>query len=129
MKRICALLLCLLLALIGSREEARTPSYTRYVYEKGGFGGEFTIDVKDDGTFLYYEGMLSSYIGTGDWRSEGDTLILTDELFTNRFTIGDDALIWRENGSDGFLYVRTEDGDLFRREAAGENAKTEDEDR
>ena len=34
-----------------------------YEYEKEGFGGNFTIQLKEDGTFTYYEGGLSSYIG------------------------------------------------------------------
>ena len=33
-----------------------------YEYEKEGFGGNFTIQLKEDGTFTYYEGGLLSLI-------------------------------------------------------------------
>lgn len=36
-----------------------------YTYEKDGMGGDFSIYIYEDGTFTYYEGMLSSYIGIG----------------------------------------------------------------
>ena len=38
-----------------------------YIYEKEGIGGNFTIHINDDGTFLYHEGPLSSYLGIGIW--------------------------------------------------------------
>ncbi len=36
-----------------------------YVRDAGGFGGDFTITLRQDGGFKYYEGLLSSYIGSG----------------------------------------------------------------
>ena len=33
-----------------------------YRYEKEGFGGDFVITLKADGTYTFYEGYLSSYI-------------------------------------------------------------------
>lgn len=50
-----------------------------YRYEKDGVGGSFTIRLEEDGTFTYYEGSLSSYIGVGTWTLEGNTLCITDE--------------------------------------------------
>ena len=50
-----------------------------YVWEKEGFGGNFSISLFADGTFQYYEGMLSSYIGMGTWSREGDIITLTEE--------------------------------------------------
>ena len=40
-----------------------------YVYEKTGFGGEFTITLNSDGTFQYYEGAPGSPEPTASgWR-------------------------------------------------------------
>ena len=38
------------------------------------FGGSFSIQINADGTFDYYEGNLSNYIGVGEWELDGDTL-------------------------------------------------------
>ena len=63
-----------------------------YVYEKDGFGGDFIININEDGTFSYYEGALSSYIGMGKWTLEGNTLCLADDeetgdSFVNYFKV------------------------------------------
>ena len=87
-----------------------------YVWEKEGFGGDFTITLREDGTYEYYEGFLSSYIGTGTWTDEDGALILTeqggyDAVF--RFTAQDGALVYRADGSDRFIYIEAQDGDRF----------------
>ena len=79
-----------------------------YIYEKGGFGGPFfTITLRDDGSFRYYEGWLSSYIGSGGWELDGDTMTLRDDggmgIFHFRVEGGD--LIYIADGSSGFLHV------------------------
>lgn len=50
-----------------------------YLYEGEGFMGNFTITLYNDGTFTYYEGMASSYIGNGSWEQNGDSIILTED--------------------------------------------------
>ena len=47
-----------------------------FVYEKEGFGSDFTIEIKDDNTYSYYEGVLSSIIGGGKWELDGSVLCL-----------------------------------------------------
>lgn len=89
-----------------------------YVYENDGFGGDFVITLNDDGTYSYYEGSLSSYIGYGRWEFEKDFLVLSDDeemgyALVNRFLAEDDDLIFCSEGSDGFLYVDVADGDRF----------------
>lgn len=90
-----------------------------YAREKGGFGGNFCITLKADGSFGYYEGSLSSYIGTGRWSLDGDTLCLTDEGMRSAgarhyyFKVEGDALVFQRESSDGFTYVRAADGDRF----------------
>lgn len=111
-------LLCLFsLAACGQALQDSLPG--TYLYEKEGFGGglgDFSIQLYDNGTFQYYEGPLSSYIGTGDWTLEGDVLVLTDTTgysLVNRFQVDGTDLIYRTEGSSGFVYVDVADGDLF----------------
>lgn len=71
--------LLLMLSILGGCSHAvRTEDLAgkNYVYEKDSFGSDFIISLKEDGSFTYYEGALSSYIGTGEWTVEKDTLIL-----------------------------------------------------
>ena len=60
-----------------------------YGYEYEGFGGPFNINIFSDGTFMYYVGMLSSYIGHGNWEYTNGILTLTDgqdqPQFINKF--------------------------------------------
>lgn len=87
-----------------------------YLYEGKGAGSGFTITIEDDGTFSYYEGFLSSYIGYGDWRLVGDVLVLEDRSgydIINRFIVKKDHLVFVSEGSKGFLYVDVSDGEKF----------------
>lgn len=86
-----------------------------YVYEKDGAGGAFTITVEEDGTFTYYAGFLSSYIGHGAWTLEGDRLTLKDVSYdiVNHFEVKKDRLVYLSEGSSGFMYVDVSDGDVF----------------
>ncbi len=92
-----------------------------YVYEKEGFGGDFSIQLNDDGTYSYYEGYLSSLYGRGNWTLESDTLILTDgndsdendETRVNYFKQDGDDLIFIEENSHNFMHVKVADGEKF----------------
>ncbi len=87
-----------------------------FVWEKEGFGGDFTITLNADGTYRYYEGFLSSYIGVGTWTVENDTVILTEQGGQDavyRFAVQDGALVYAADGSDRFLYVDVQNGDRF----------------
>ncbi len=88
-----------------------------FVYEGEGFGGDFTITLEEDGRFHYYEGMLSSYIGHGEWELDGDILTITDEIeaygFVNRFKVTSRGLKFIAEGSDNFLYLDIADGEYF----------------
>ena len=79
MKKIClmlAVVCCLtLFAACAAPEQGFTPEDVAgkaYPYEKEGCGGAFTISLYADGTFQYYEGFLSSYIGFGTWTLDED---------------------------------------------------------
>lgn len=89
-----------------------------FVYEKDGAGGEFAIQINEDGTFSYCEGDLSSYIGTGRWILDSDILILSDDEeigypLVNRFEVQEDGLVFLSEDSSNFLYVDVADGDRF----------------
>ena len=97
-----------------------------YTYEKEGCGGEFTIEIKADGTFYYGEGLLSSHIGMGEWSYSDGMLALKEKtariidgdkmeyvVVTFNFSVEKDTLIFVENGSDNFRYVKVKDGEKF----------------
>lgn len=90
-----------------------------YIYEKEGIGGDFAIDIFEDGTFSYYEGMLSSYIGFGSWTLDGDTLLLTEreqlegQLRVNYFKVDGNDLVFLAENSSNFVYVKVADGERF----------------
>lgn len=138
MKKLCALSLAItcLASLVGCRasdavDESDICGKT-YVYENEGFGGDFTIEIKDDGTFTYYEGMLSSYIGSGNWTFADGMLTLAESVpvinsesgeagtstRTQQFSVERDALRFKEAGSDNFIYLKVKDGEKFQK--AGE---------
>ena len=89
-----------------------------YLYEGEGFGGSFTITLYEDGTFTYYEGMLSSYIALGSWKQDGDIITLTDDGhggygLVNHFRFDGETLIFVEQDSDNFVYLEIKDGERF----------------
>ena len=95
-----------------------------YFRDKGGAFGDdvpgdgFYINLKDNGTFTYYVGVLSSYIGMGEWTQEGDTLCLADHGLQDKtnyfyFQIVDGALLFQKDKSAEFAYVDVADGERF----------------
>ena len=97
-----------------------------YIYEKEGCGGDFTIEIKADGTFYYGEGVLSSHLGMGEWSYSDGMLELkektarfngtgemTDVVVTFNFSVAKNTLIFEENDSDNFRYVKVKDGEKF----------------
>lgn len=97
-----------------------------YVYEKDGCGSDFTIQIKADGTFAYYEGMLSSHIGIGEWSYSDGMLTLFEKtsrfneayeleevINPYNFSVEKDTLIFVDKGSGNFRYVKVKDGEKF----------------
>ncbi len=120
MKRVFIVLLtvmALLLSACSGQDISAAVSGKTFTWEKEGFGDDFTITLNEDGSYRYYEGFLSSYIGSGDWSVKNDTVVMTekggyDAVF--RFSVKDGDLIYRSDGSDRFIYTAVEDGDRFR---------------
>ncbi len=89
-----------------------------YLYDGEGILGSFTITLYDDKTFTYYEGMASSYLGMGTWSQEGDVVTLTDDTqsgygLINHFRLEGNDLIFIEEDSANFIYVKVRNGDEF----------------
>lgn len=100
-----------------------------YIYENEGFFSDFAITLYEDGTFIYYEGSASSYFGAGTWKQDGDTITMTDDReaglgLINRFKLIGDDLVFIEQGSSNFIYVKVKDGEKFCR--TGEAYKLQD---
>lgn len=107
-----------------AKEEEQSIAGGTYIGEEEGFGGEFTITLNEDGTFTFYEGLLSSYQGTGTWTLENEVLTLKDTRSVQEaqyhFQVEEDALVFLAEDSDAFPYVEVHDGERFTRSAAGE---------
>lgn len=126
MKKSIAVVISLMLAILfagcgSGKDYSDYVAGKTFVYEKEGFYGDFTISIKDDGTFTYYEGMASSYIGIGEWTIEQNTVTLANEVptvngsrtVTNTFEIEKGKLIWRAEGSDNFSHIKVKDRESF----------------
>ena len=114
----------LLCAVIPGEPESVTGLYR---YEGEGFGGDFTIRVFEDETYEFYEGFLSSYMGGGDWFMSGSRLYMSERngmyLF-NTFIPVEGALVFVEEESDNFPYVRVPDMGRFIKDAPGGAGET-----
>lgn len=110
-------LLCALLLFAGCAQKVSADDIAgkTYIYEKPGFGGNFTVTLDADGSSTYYEGLLSSYIGFGDWELDGDTLTVHDswngDVFNFRVEGGD--LVFMAEGSSRFMFIDVSDGEKF----------------
>ena len=96
-----------------------------YRYEGEGFGGDFTLTLSDDGSYTFYEGPLSSYMGGGHWFAERTLLYLTEENGFDLqfyFLFSDGALTYLADYSDPFPYVSVPDEGRFTRIESPEQA-------
>lgn len=88
-----------------------------YKYVGEGFGGDFTIALNADGTYTFYEGYLSSYMGMGTWTAACDAVYMNegDAGFDLSFMFGieGDSLIYLARGSDAFPCVELPDEARF----------------
>ncbi len=122
MKRFFILLLALaVIALSASCSNSDTQLQEQisgkvFIWEKEGFGGDFSISLNDDGTYSYYVGYLSSYFAVGDWTVKDGILTLNEESMPDtrfQFEVKDRELIFISDGSSDFMYVSVENGDRF----------------
>ena len=115
LSRLCAAVLAGALFLGGCANKIQPEELAgkTYQYEKDGFGGSFIIRLEEDGTFTYYEGSLSSYIGAGDWALEGETLTLQEKNRHFTFRAERNCLVFQKEQSGDFTYIRVSDQEKF----------------
>ena len=84
----------------------------------------FSITLYDDGTYTYYETMVSSHIGHGTYTVDKNLITLTDNQiptlsgasqYTFKFEYRDGKLFFLADRSDQFMYVHLPDGAVFER--------------
>ena len=95
----------------------KTYTYT-FEPESGLEFDRFKISLNPDGTYTYFERIYSSYLGIGSWSVNGDVLTLTDDdeigyPLKNSFRIDGNYLIFLEDSSTNFIYVKVNDGERF----------------
>ena len=85
-----------------------------FAYEKEGASGYCTLSFNENGRFLYSPGKMSSYMGGGDWKIDGDIVSLIGMVDkTIYLKITDDTLVYIAEGSDEFPYMEIKDGEKF----------------
>lgn len=101
-------------------EEAVSGTYAYEYNEEANIDwADFKITFQEDGTYSYYEGLFSSYLGFGTYSIENGILTMQDDKeacydLTNHFRIEGDRIYFIEEGSDNFVYVRVKNGQSFR---------------
>lgn len=119
---ILSAIMLLVLFVTGCTEQERETSVAGKIYTYSGEAFSelesdhtFAITINDDGTYSYYESLLSSYIGAGQWSVTDDVLTLDDTgaEIINYFLIDGDDLVFMEENSTNFIYVKVKDGERF----------------
>lgn len=89
-----------------------------YIYEESEEPfWEFFLHIQQDGTFSYFEGIFSSYIGMGEWELKNGKLYLYDKGLSSGmtfvFTVEPNSLVFCADESDQFIYRDVADGERF----------------
>lgn len=131
MKRIllCILALLLLVPLLVACAEKENcdPETLCGTYKRPNANGfdSFSITLNEDGTYQYFETMISSHLGFGSYKIEGNTVTMTEKnipglygslTHTYRFEYTDGKLIYLADQSDRFIYIDLPQGAEFTRE-------------
>lgn len=90
-----------------------------FVYAGQGFGSDFYITIRANGSFTYYEGVLSSHIGAGYYDLDDSELTLYESdgrIYV--FIVCDDVLIYQKDISDSFSLDIGEDACFYKKNGA-----------
>lgn len=132
----CVLVLLSVVLLASCRQQERytietvSGSYARK--NDNGFDS-FSITLNEDGTYFYYETMISSHLGIGEYTlADGIVTLIDDQIptlygsrtYTYKFQCKGDKLVFLASESDNFLYVNLPDGAQFDRVEVTENQET-----
>ena len=91
--------------------------------DAAGGGRDFWVSFSDEGWFNCCESDLRESFGQGRWEIDGSELVLKHMQFdgekyvdakTYRFTVGDNELFYKAEGSDELRYAYVTDGSLYR---------------
>jgi len=126
MRKYIAFILCIILLLLtGCGKNENVKNGQEYLCEKPGFGfgsaSAFTLTLFDDGTYMYYEGPLSSFLGYGEYEKNDSIITIYTDIPAesgaigriNKFAMEGNRLRWIEDGSDNFSAVTLSDGIYF----------------
>ena len=102
-------------AAVDSTKWPKTLVYGTYTRKNEGLGGldEFSITLNEDGTYSYYETLISSIIGMGNYTIEDGIVTLYEGNKTFRFRYYLNALEFIAGESDKFTYINLTDGEIF----------------
>ena len=102
-------------AAVDSTNWPKTLLYGTYSRKNEEFGGldEFSITLNQDSTFSYYETMISSRFGLGNYTFEDGIVTLRDGDKKFRFRYYLNALEYIAEESDEFTYIKLADGEIF----------------
>lgn len=94
----------------------------------------FSITLYEDGTYTYYETLISSHLGYGEYTVDKNLITLTDNQiptlngssqYTFKFEYRDGKLFFLAAESDQFMYVHLPNGAEFDRVETEETKETE----
>lgn len=90
-----------------------------YTWEKKyGDTFSFEIELDEDGTFCFVDGLVTYYVALGEWTVEDDVLKLRDDVAPSGaryfyFRVEGDELVYLAEKSAAFSYTDVDDGDRF----------------
>ena len=89
-----------------------------YNEESDFVSADFTITFREDGTYEYYEGPLSSVLGFGTYSIENGILTMKGDAAAgnnsiHRFRVKGKRIYFMEKESDNFTYIKVKDGQSF----------------
>ncbi len=112
-----ALIVAALLSSCGKAPDPELLKGCRFLFSDPNSKAQFSISLERDGTYSYFEGVDTEYIGVGRWTVEGKRICLTDTYvdskIVNYFTHEDGNLVYSEKGSTGFPNSEIENGTVF----------------
>ena len=104
-----------------SLQDKTNEIYGTYWRLNDNYPDSFTVTLYPDGTYHYYETMISSHIGNGKYTVEDNVVTLIDDIPTYegsktyyfKFEYRDGKLIYLAEGSNNFMYIHLPDGVEF----------------
>ena len=109
---------------VAESEEAGEIYGTYFRKNSNRIHGTFTVTLNSDGSYSYYETMISSHLGFGKYTVDGNVITLIDDniptlngsaTYIFKFEYRNGKLIYLAEESDKFMYINLPDGAEFSR--------------